>query len=163
MQNFREGCSITMSKVLLEKWAKITLYEARKVEVETDTHLHTVKKEHNYRILRGHLLPLFYGGGIQKNQGCHFIVYQWEYYQKQYNNKGFHHHLMLMPRFFLLSSKEYNKGTNIYTFIHDHFFDCLQAIFALSYRFANAEKNVFSKWFEKNCCTSGRSHKMHIW
>ena len=109
MQNFREGCSITMSKVLLEKWAKITLYEARKVEVETDTHLHTVKKEHNYRILRGHLLPLFYGGGIQKNQGCHFIVYQWEYYQKQYNNKGFHHHLMLMPRFFLHSSKEYNK------------------------------------------------------
>ena len=40
-----------MSKVLLEKWAKITLYEARKVEVETDTHLHTVKKEHNYRYL----------------------------------------------------------------------------------------------------------------
>ena len=156
-----------MSKVLLEKWAKITLYEARKVEVETDTHLHTVKKEHNYRILRGHLLPLFMEGVSKKislKGGCHFIVYQWEYYQKQYNNKGFHHHLMLMPRFFLLSSKEYIiKGTNIYTFIHDHFFDCLQAIFALSYRFANAEKNVFSKWFEKNCCTSGRSHKMHIW
>ena len=98
-----------MSKVLLEKWAKITLYEARKVEVETDTHLHTVKKEHNYRILRGHLLPLFYGGGIQKNQGCHFIVYQWEYYQKQYNNKGFHHHLMLMPRFFYSLQKNIIK------------------------------------------------------
>ena len=155
-----------MSKVLLEKWAKITLYEARKVEVETDTHLHTVKKEHNYRILRGHLLPLFMEGVSKKislKGGCHFIVYQWEYYQKQYNNKGFHHHLMLMPRFFYSLQKNIIKGTNIYTFIHDHFFDCLQAIFALSYRFANAEKNVFSKWFEKNCCTSGRSHKMHIW
>ena len=155
-----------MSKVLLEKWAKITLYEARKVEVETDTHLHTVKKEHNYRTLRGHLLPLFMEGvskNISLKGGCHFIVYQWKYYQKQYNNKGFHHHLMLMPRFFYSLQKNIIKGTNIYTFIHGHFFDCLQAIFALSYRFANAEKNVFSKWFEKNCCTSGPSHKMHIW
>ena len=163
MQNFREGCSITMSKVLLEKWAKITLYEARKVEVETDTHLHTVKKEHNYRILRGHLLPLFYGGGIQKNQGCHFIVYQWEYYQKQYNNKGFHHHLMLMPRFFLLSSKEYNKRNEHIYFYSWPFFWLPTGHFCPFLSLRKCRKKMSFLNGLKRIAHGADSHKMHIW